>query len=143
MTTDDELRDLIALGDKATARPWNCDTQLGNVEPYTDEHEIGVYDGVDHEDYGYDANGIRHQASIGFCYSDSDGEDALNNAAYITAAANLAPDIARELIEARALVEQLRKAIESVRDVGWYSPVTPEYKAAWKKVDATLNGGDV
>ena len=119
MTTDDELRELIALGDKATARPWNCDTQLGNVEPYTDEHEIGVYDGVDHEDYGYDANGIRHQASIGFCYSDSDGEDALNNAAYITAAANLAPDIARELIEARELPAKITEISELASEM-WY-----------------------
>ena len=116
MITDDELRDLIALGDKATARPWNCDTQLGNVEPYTDEHEIGVYDGVDHEDYGYDANGIRHQASIGFCYSDSDGEDALNNAAYITAAANLAPAIARELIEARAELAKANEDADALDD---------------------------
>jgi len=122
MTTEDELRELIALGDKATARPW---------ETYL-QYNIG------NGDRGIAACGGHNHADDDLLYDENEA-----NCAYITAAANLAPEIAAELIAARFLVEQLRKAIESVRDVGWYSPVTPEYKAAWKKVDATLKGGDL
>lgn len=129
MTTDDELRKLIALGEKATARPWRTwNSEYGFVG-------IANNEAVD--------LGIAERASDICTVQLEMNENCVDDAAYITAAANLAPEIAAELIAARFLVEQLRKAIESVRDVGWYSPVTPEYKAAWKKVDATLKGGDL
>ena len=129
MTTDDELRELIAKGEKATARPWS----------FYDAFDVVGNPGI----VAANRLGTNDTTVIGACLHGYDEIHVIEaDADYLCAAANLAPEIAAELIAARFLVEQLRKAIESVRDVGWYSPVTPEYKAAWKKVDATLKGGD-
>lgn len=90
MTTDDELRKLIALGDKATARPW---------ETYL-QYNIG------NGDRGIAACGGHNHADDDLLYDENEA-----NCAYITAAANLAPDIARELIAAREEVQSLRERI--------------------------------
>lgn len=70
MTTDDKLRELIALGEKATGKPFRIQASLTDID-------------------------------------------------YVTAAANLAPEIARELIEAR---DVLAKANEDAARlaVDWY-----------------------
>ena len=100
MITDDELRALIAAGDKATPRPWGRGNFFDLAIMQTDKDSDG---------YG-----------VAFCYPWGEPTDKLpahaiqkwdRDCAYITAAANLAPDIARELIEAREEVQSLRERI--------------------------------
>ena len=153
MTTDDELRKLIALGEKATARPWGRGNFFDLAIMQTDKDSDG---------YG-----------VAFCYPWGEPTDRLpanaiqkreRDCAYITAAANLAPAIARELIEAREEIQRLRVALESLRITShtecedcWYScPKSDDYCGTDDRehcacgmdkqnaiIDAALNGGDL
>ena len=96
MTTEDELRELIALGDKATPRPWRGDRYDGTVK-------YGIKGGSDNGYvllYNDDAERSQFSRDLGNC----DDE-------FIIAAANLAQTIARELIAAREEVQSLRERI--------------------------------
>jgi len=144
MTTDDELRKLIALGEKATARPWNISgTRAIHDRPTK-----------------YTASGVRVGETANLVATTEQETDA----AYITAAANLAPEIAAELIAAREEIQRLRVALESLRITShtecedcWYScPKSDDYCGTDDRehcacgmdkqnaiIDAALNGGDV
>ena len=108
MTTDDELRKLIALGEKATARPWGRGNFFDLAIMQTDKDSDG---------YG-----------VAFCYPWGEPTDKLpanaiqkweRDCAYITAAANLAPAIARELIAARELPAKITEISELASEM-WY-----------------------
>lgn len=86
MTTDDELRALIALGAKATARPWHGDRYDGTVK-------YGIKGGSDDKYvilFNDDAEPYQFTDDLGY-----------NDEEYVLAAANLAPAIAAELLEVR------------------------------------------
>ena len=101
MTTDDELRELIAKGEKATARPW----QSFGTLVYS-RNAVGM---VCEMSYPF-AELIEHRK-----LEHGDGKDAWDKShdtrEYLTAAANLAPEIAAELIAAREEVQSLRERI--------------------------------
>lgn len=98
MTTDDELRALIALGEKATARPWS----------FYDAFDVVGNPGI----VAANRLGTNDTTVIGACPHGYDEIRVIEaDAAYLCAAANLAPEIAAELIAAREEVQSLRERI--------------------------------
>lgn len=101
MTTDNELRALIALGEKATARPWvygtdpddQSEIERGSNPLTGKELKIIAVPGDGSHIMGIWANG---KWGLNEYYEKVD-----INGEYLTSAANLAPAIAAELIEAR------------------------------------------
>lgn len=99
MTTDDELRELIALGEKAQPRPWT-----------------NVYNGaVTKNVCQQPPNSWGNELRLLLANCSMSGLYGTQNATYIVAAANLAPEIAAELIAAREEVQSLREHIAQLK----------------------------
>lgn len=127
MTTDDELRALIALGEKAQPRPWT-----------------NVYNGaVTKNVCQQPPNSWGNELRLLLANCSMSGLYGTQNATYIVAAANLAPEIAAELIAAREEIRRLRRSLESIANLGLQVlPVDKRWGTAFAFAKDALKGGE-
>lgn len=118
MTTDDELRNLIALGEKATARPWVAEW----------EWEQCYFD----FDFRYIA--WAETPTITGPELSSVAPQAKADQLYMETAANLAPAIAAELIEARAALAKANEALKAAVAAIYFDDNSDYLPALWSIV---------